>query len=210
MDSQIKTKQSLVSLAKLIYLRRNPQYMTPHEMEALKSSIERDGFLAPVLVRPKGNKFEILSGNHRAMAANELGYRKIPVIIAELTDEQAKRVALNLNTIHGDPTAELLAPFLAEFDETLLATIHLDDDMRNEIAKLDENMKDMFAKMEIPDVWNKASVNTETRPCTCPKCGKRHIRDSDSSGASRRVRKGQKTSRSRKSSSVRGQEYSGA
>lgn len=194
---------------KLVYLRRNPQYMTPHEMEALKSSIERDGFLSPVLVRPKGNKFEILSGNHRAMAASELGYSRIPVIIANLTDEQAKRVVLNLNTIHGDPTAELLAPFLAEFDEALLATIHLDDDMRNEIAKLDENMKDMFAKMEVPDAWNKASVITEIKQCVCPKCGKRHIRDTDSAGQTERVRKGKKTTKSRKTPGIRGQEPSG-
>ena len=177
----VQVRQAMIATKNLIYLRRNPQYLTPHQMEALKTSIQRDGFLAPILVRPKGKKYEILSGNHRAMAAGELGYEKVPVIIADLTDDQAKRVALNLNTIHGDPTAELLAPFLAEFDVSLLGTIHLDEAMRKEIGSLDENMQKAFASMEIPDAWNKDSVNSEVAGCVCPTCGKRHIRATDSS-----------------------------
>lgn len=170
-----------VSVDDLIFLRRNPQYLTPHQMEALKTSIKRDGFLAPILARPKGSKFEILSGNHRAMAAMELGMKSIPAMVAKLTDDQAKRLALNLNTVHGDPTAELLAPFLAEFDKELLATVHLDEAMRKEITLLDADMADMFAKMEVPNGWNKNSVNTEIRQCSCPKCGRRHIRAAASS-----------------------------
>ena len=32
-------------------LRRNPQYLSERQMEALKASIERDGFIAPIVVR---------------------------------------------------------------------------------------------------------------------------------------------------------------
>ena len=146
----IKTRQALIPISQLIYLRRNPQYLTPHQMEALKTSIQRDGFLSPILVRSRGRKFELLSGNHRAMAAAELGLEKVPAVIAELTDDQAKRIAINLNTIHGDPTAELLAPFLGEFDAELLSTVHLGESLRKEIINLDENLGKAFASMEIP------------------------------------------------------------
>src|SRR6185437_13128687 len=73
-NSELKT----VSIDSLVFLRRNPQYLTPHEMKALKASIERDGFLSPILVRPlPEGKHEVVSGNHRAMAAKELGHREI-------------------------------------------------------------------------------------------------------------------------------------
>lgn len=191
-----------IPVGDLIFLRRNPQYMTPHQMEALKASIRRDGFLAPILVRAKGKKFEILSGNHRAMAAIELGMETVPALAAQLTDDQAKRVALNLNTVHGDPTAELLAPFLAEFDEELLATVHLDDAMRKQIAALDANMAATLAKLEVPDAWNKESVNTEIAGCVCPTCGKRHIRNADRSGETERVRTSEKAAQSGETPSV--------
>src|SRR5438270_10364984 len=109
MPKAITPELKFLPLARLVMLRRNPQYMTPHEMDALKASIQRDGFLAPILVRPATKKnFEILSGNHRAMAARELGIKDVPCLVAKLDDKQAGRVAVNLNTVHGDPTAELL------------------------------------------------------------------------------------------------------
>lgn len=178
---------------KLVFLRRNPQYLTPHEMEALKTSIQRDGFLAPILVRPKGSKFEILSGNHRAMAAQELELKRIPAICADLSDAQAKRLAINLNTVHGNPTVELMVPFLAEMDEEILRTVHLEEKMRKEIAALDQNMAEIFARMEVPDAWNKESPNTEIGQCVCPTCGKRHVRLSGDTRERAGVREGEET-----------------
>jgi ParB-like chromosome segregation protein Spo0J len=172
---QIQVEQITIAVADLIFLRRNPQYLTPHQMEALKASITRDGFLAPILVRRKGKKYEILSGNHRAMAANELGFKTVPALCGRFTEQQAKRIAINLNTVHGDPTAELLVPFLAELDEELLSTIHLDESMRSEIAALDANMAELFARMEPPDAWNIESVQSNIGKCVCPLCGKHHI-----------------------------------
>lgn len=76
-------------------------------MEAMKASMLRDGFLAPVLLRPMGDDYEVVSGNHRVMAARELGMTTVPALIMDLTDQQVGRIAINLNTVHGDPTAEL-------------------------------------------------------------------------------------------------------
>src|SRR5437762_1924454 len=131
-----------IAIAELHFLRRNPQYLSPHAMEALKVSIQRDGFLAPVLLRSRGKAkgFDLLSGNHRVMAAQELGMEKVPAIICALNQKQAQRVAVNLNTVHGEPNAELLAPFLAELEEDLLATIHLDDATIAAVSELDADL----------------------------------------------------------------------
>ncbi len=167
-----------VPVERCIALRRNPQYLTPHTMDALKASIARDGFLAPVLLRPLAGSdgdYEVVSGNHRVMAARELGMPSVPAVVSDMDDASAQRVAVNLNTVHGDPTAELLAPFLAEVDDDVLATIHLSDAMLDEVSHLDADLEARLASLEAPPGWDRDSVNTPTKTCTCEKCGRTHI-----------------------------------
>lgn len=172
-----------VPVERCVALRRNPQFLTPHTMEALKTSIRRDGFLAPVLLRPtKTGDFEVLSGNHRVMAARELGIETIPAVITTMDDASAGRVAVNLNTVHGDPTAELLAPFLAELDDDTLGSVHLADDLLAEVADFDRVLADRLAELDVPDSWNHDSPQTPQTPCTCPTCGRRHIKAESEQG----------------------------
>lgn len=161
-----------------VALRRNPQYLTPHQMDALKTSISRDGFLAPVLLRPLGtDRYEVLSGNHRVMCARELGLAKIPALIADLDDSAAQRVAVNLNTVHGNPTVELLAPFLAEMDDAVLSTVHLDDELLHDLRAFDESLASSLASMQkAPDSFNAESPKSTLDRCRCPTCGREHFR----------------------------------
>jgi ParB-like chromosome segregation protein Spo0J len=206
----IKAKSALlwVRLDQLAYLRRNPQYLSPHAMEALKMSIQRDGFLAPILVRKRGTKYELLSGNHRAMAAHELGMKEVPAIVSALNDRQAKRVAVNLNTVHGEPNAELLAPFLAELDEELLASVHLDDETIRAVSELDADLAASLSKLEAPEGFNRESPTSEIAQCACPTCGKRHIRSS--AGKRDGVQKGEDAAEQGKAPDVRGKRASAA
>ncbi len=172
-----ETKLQTLSTKQLVTLKRNPQYMTPKQMESLKESIKRDGFCAPILVRKiSPRKFEVISGNHRFMAAVELGYETIHCVVAEMTDRDAKRLAINLNTIHGEPNAELLAPFLADMDIDLLRTIHIEEDVKNELMKFDAELSAALQKLQIPDAINNESNRSEHKVCTCPKCGTTHIK----------------------------------
>lgn len=156
-------------------LRRNPQYLTPSQMESLKASIKRDGFCAPILVRSlRKCRYEVVSGNHRFMAAKELGFKAIPCVVSNMDARSAKRLAVNLNTIHGDPNAELLAPFLAEMDESLLREIHIDEDMKKELMAFDEHLAQMLSQLEAPDSINNESPTHSNEICKCPKCGKTH------------------------------------
>ncbi|MHB1472396.1 MAG: ParB/RepB/Spo0J family partition protein [Dermatophilaceae bacterium] len=165
-----------VEVDRCVALRRNPQFLSPHAMESLKSSISRDGFLAPVLLRPMGNDYEVVSGNHRVMAARELGMTTVPAIIEDLDDRQSKRVAVNLNTVHGDPTAELMAPFLAEMDDETLLSVHLSDDLLDEVKRLDEELSARLESMDVPEGWDNASPQGATPNCKCPSCGRMHVR----------------------------------
>lgn len=171
-----KTQLTDVPVDKCIALRRNPQFVSPHEMEAMKASMTRDGFLAPILLRPMGDDFEVVSGNHRVMAARELGMPTVPALIKELSDTQVGRIAVNMNTVHGDPTAELLAPFLAELDDEALATVHLDDELLKATLALDDELASRLADLQTPDTWDNESPQGSVPDCVCNNCGRRHVK----------------------------------
>lgn len=60
-------------------------------LRELCNSIERVGILNPLLVTPKG---EILSGKRRYTAATTLKLKTVPVIVMDVTPEQAEEIAL--------------------------------------------------------------------------------------------------------------------
>lgn len=60
------------------------------QMIELQDSIKKYGVLNPVIVRPrKEGYYEIISGHRRKYAAERLGYKKIPVIICMMQDDEA-------------------------------------------------------------------------------------------------------------------------
>lgn len=60
------------------------------ELEQLMESIREYGVLTPLLARPKGDgSYELISGHRRKMVCEKLGVEKIPVLVRELTDEEA-------------------------------------------------------------------------------------------------------------------------
>ncbi|MBR2259567.1 MAG: ParB/RepB/Spo0J family partition protein [Blautia sp.] len=60
------------------------------QMAQLVESIKHYGILTPLIIRPlPEGVYEIISGHRRKHAAEQLGYRKVPVVIRVLKDEDA-------------------------------------------------------------------------------------------------------------------------
>lgn len=172
-----KTELRNLSVSNLVTLKRNPQYLTPSQMDRLKASMMLDGFCAPILVRPvEDGRFEIVSGNHRFMAAVELGMREVPCVVSELDQESAKRLAINLNTIHGTPNAEILAPFLCEMEEATLGGVFISEDMKQTLLDFDGELKGKLAKLAAPSAVDRDSPNHDNERCTCNLCGRKHLK----------------------------------
>lgn len=87
----------------------------PRALEELASSIQSQGVVQPILVRPcKGNtsvSYEIVAGERRWRAAKMVGLIDIPVYIKELSDDDVMTVALveNLQREDLNPIEEALA-----------------------------------------------------------------------------------------------------
>lgn len=77
-------------------------------LSELVESVRESGVLQPLLVRVKGDGYELITGERRLRAAGEAGLRKVPVRILEKTDEETLEIALvenlqreDLNPIEG-------------------------------------------------------------------------------------------------------------
>lgn len=68
----------------------------------LTQSIETQGVLQPILVRATDGGYEIIAGERRWRAAKMAGLKKIPVIIREISNQEASIVALVENIQRAD------------------------------------------------------------------------------------------------------------
>ncbi|OGX39067.1 MAG: hypothetical protein A3D87_05095 [Omnitrophica WOR_2 bacterium RIFCSPHIGHO2_02_FULL_50_17] len=69
-------------------------YYDETKLEELKASIREKGVLQPILVRAKGGGYEVIAGERRLKAARALNMPEVPVIIKDVTDQEALVLAL--------------------------------------------------------------------------------------------------------------------
>ena len=68
------------------------------QMKSLMESVEKYGILTPLIVRPvPEGVYEIISGHRRKFVAKMLGYRKVPVIIRVMKDDEAVIAMIDAN-----------------------------------------------------------------------------------------------------------------
>ena len=86
-----KPKVEEIPLTELTPFKDHPfKVKNDEEMTELMKSIADSGVLAPALARPKdGGGYELISGHRRLAACRALGMETMPVIIRNLTDEEA-------------------------------------------------------------------------------------------------------------------------
>ena len=80
-----------IEIERLRSFKNHPfQVKDDKEMYLLKESIEKYGILNPLIVRPvPDGVYEIISGHRRKHAAELLGYRKVPVLIRVMTEDES-------------------------------------------------------------------------------------------------------------------------
>ena len=66
-------------------------------MDELVESIRVHGVLSPLLARPKGECYELVSGHRRRLAAQKLGLPTVPVLVREMTDDEAVILMVDSN-----------------------------------------------------------------------------------------------------------------
>ncbi|MBB5180517.1 ParB family chromosome partitioning protein [Planomicrobium koreense] len=89
-------------------LRTNPyqprKVFDETALQELSESIKEHGILQPVVVRKKGNNFELVVGERRFRAAKLAKLEEVPAIIKELNDQQMMELAILENLQREDLT----------------------------------------------------------------------------------------------------------
>ena len=80
-------------------------------LQELAESISSSGLVQPIVVRRKGDRFEIVAGERRWRAAQIAGLLKVPVHVSDIADERLLQTALIENIQREDlnPIEEALA-----------------------------------------------------------------------------------------------------
>ena len=97
---------------KLLPFEQHPfQVREDESLKELMESIRCYGVLSPLLARPKGNGYELVSGHRRRLAAQKLGLETVPVLVREMSDDEAVilMVDSNLQREHLLPSEKAFA-----------------------------------------------------------------------------------------------------
>lgn len=97
----MKDKETIeyLDLKTLIPFQNHPfKLRDGEEKQQLLKSIQTQGTIEPLIVRPLSeSEYEVISGHRRMEICKELGIEKVPVIVRNLTDEQAISMMADAN-----------------------------------------------------------------------------------------------------------------
>jgi ParB family transcriptional regulator, chromosome partitioning protein len=90
-------------------------------LDELANSIRASGLIQPILIRPAGERYQLVAGERRWRAAGKAGLEKVPAVIREIDDTEALELALAENLLR-----EALNPMeIARAYERLQREFHL-------------------------------------------------------------------------------------
>ena len=133
-----------IEIERLRPFKEHPfQVKDDKEMFLLQESIEKYGILNPLIVRPvPDGYYEIISGHRRKHAAEKLGYRKVPVIIRVLSEDDSIFSMVDSN-LHEVPKSNFKEVYISNPNNTNLSNTEMNDNKSNPIISVDE--KDLIA-----------------------------------------------------------------
>ena len=120
------------------------------QINELAQSIRQKGILQPLVVRPKtdGDGYEIICGERRWRAAQMASVHHVPVVIRDLSDQEALEIAL----IENLQRENLSALEEAEAYQRLMTELnHTQDAMAQSIGKSRSHVANMLRLLNLPD-----------------------------------------------------------
>lgn len=144
----------------------NPKEKRTAEYEKVKESISLNGFMSPVIVRQVEGEdgFTIVDGEQRATAAQDLGYKEIPVYnLGFISEEDAKA-----KTIWAEVSVQFdqiqLAPLAMELNELGIELPYSEKQMEDfkELCAFDfDNAYEDFDQKEDDDAPKMKTLNVK-------------------------------------------------
>lgn len=139
----------LIAVSKLVANPYQPRKNFDEDsLKELSISIKEHGIIQPIVVCPKGKKYEIVVGERRYRAAKLAGLTEIPAIIKELNEQEMMELAILENLQREDltPIEE------AEAYQSLMVNLNVtQDQLAKRLGKSRPHIANLVRLLQLPE-----------------------------------------------------------
>jgi ParB family transcriptional regulator, chromosome partitioning protein len=118
------------------------------DLSELIASITEKGIIEPLVVRPRGDRFQIIAGERRYQASVQVGLQELPVVIRDVDDTEMLELALIENLQRKDLTPFEEAEALQSLAERCSYT---HEDLARRLGKSRTSITESLALTGMPD-----------------------------------------------------------
>ena len=160
--------------------------MDPARLDELTASIRESGIMQPILVRRRGERYQIVAGERRWRAAQAAGLATVPVTLRDIPDEQLLELAL----VENIQRQELTALEEAQAFQRLQEEFHLtQEEIARRVGRERSTIANTLRLLRLPRELRDSSSEGGSTRGTRGRCWRSSAaRTSSSSGARRRAR----------------------
>lgn len=130
--------------------RYNPNVIGADVLAKLKREISDKGLCEPILVRIRGDGYEIVDGEHRWQVCKELGWQEMPCIIVDYDDKEAKIKTLQLNYMRGSAVPIRLAHLIYDLNKEIKL-----EDLAKRLPYDEPQLMDNLELLKLPEDLDK-------------------------------------------------------
>lgn len=123
----------------------NSNVMSPRLFAKLKAALERGGPYPPVIVRPLGERYQLLDGHHRVRALRELGRATVRGVVWDVDEDQALVLLATLNRLSGEDDPRKRGQVVAALRER-----HDWAELADRLPERVEQLKALLSKVAAP------------------------------------------------------------
>ncbi|MFT4149241.1 MAG: ParB/RepB/Spo0J family partition protein [Paracoccaceae bacterium] len=120
----------------------------PEALQDLADSLRQKGIIQPLIVRPKGDRYEIVAGERRWRAAQLAQMHEVPVIVREFDDVEVIEIAIIENIQRADLNAieEALA-----YRQLMDRFGHTQEKVAEALSKSRSHIANLLRLLNLPD-----------------------------------------------------------
>ena len=157
-ETRNENRVTSIPIDKLTAHPGNPNRMSKKNFARLVRNIERTGRYEPLVVRRRGDCFQIINGHHRCRALKQLGCEIADAVVWDVDDAEADILLSTLNRLGGSDVLEKKLALL----ERLNCKMHA-----REMAKLlpfTRSQIERLKNLKVPSVPANISVKSFAAP----------------------------------------------
>ena len=117
------------------------------DLAELTASLGEHGLVQPIVVRAKGDRFQLIAGQRRLAAARRLGWEKVPVRVLDVDDRQMSEIAIVENLQRRDLDALEKA---ASFKQYLATWNCTQDELAKRLSVDRSTVANLIRLLELP------------------------------------------------------------